>query len=90
MENLALCCVLCNQHKGSDIASIDPVTDTIVPLYHPRRERWLDHFQLSGVQFISLTPTGRATARLLQLNHPNRIAERELLIASDIFRLPTV
>ncbi|MDZ7290269.1 MAG: HNH endonuclease [candidate division KSB1 bacterium] len=86
--NLALCCVLCNKHKGTDIASLDPTTGEIVPLYHPRRDRWLDHFQLIGAQIIPLTPKGRATARLLQLNHPDRVEERELLIAAGVFSLP--
>jgi len=34
--NLALCCTLCNRFKGSDIASIDPETGQIAPLFHPR------------------------------------------------------
>ena len=46
-ENLALSCALCNKRKGSDIASLDEETGDIVALYHPRRERWLDHFQLA-------------------------------------------
>jgi HNH endonuclease len=79
-DNLALSCVLCNQHKGSDLASIDPVTGLISPLFHPRRERWLDHFLLVGALIEPLTSTGRVTVRLLQLNHPNRIEERELLL----------
>ncbi len=35
-ENLANCCVLCNQRKGSDLTSIDAETGEIVPLFHPR------------------------------------------------------
>jgi 5-methylcytosine-specific restriction endonuclease McrA len=31
-ENLALSCTLCNKHKGSDIASIDPDTGEVVAL----------------------------------------------------------
>lgn len=78
-DNLALSCVLCNKHKGSDLASIDPQTGEIVPLYHPRRDKWQVHFQLSGAEFIPLTPTGRVI-RLLQLNRPDRIEERKLVI----------
>jgi len=81
-DNLALSCALCNKYKGSDIASVDTDTGEIVPLYHPRRARWSEHFQLSQAQFVPLTPTGRATVRLLQLNHPDRIEERKLLIAA--------
>lgn len=84
-DNLALSCVLCNKHKGSDIASIDPETKQLTFLYHPRRDRWSDHFQLQGARFVSSTPVGRVTIRLLQLNHPDRIAERELLIAAGGF-----
>ena len=40
IDNLALSCALCNKHKGSDIASIDPVTGEVVALYHPRRDTW--------------------------------------------------
>lgn len=87
-DNLALSCTLCNKHKGSDLASLDPVTDDIVPLYHPRQDRWLDHFQLSNAQIVPLTSKGRVTVRLLQLNTPERIEERELLITAKLFQLP--
>jgi hypothetical protein len=79
-SNLALSCVLCNQHKGSDLTSIDPETGQIIPLFHPRRDRWLDHFRLAGLQIEALTPIGRVTVRLLQLNHADRIEERELML----------
>jgi hypothetical protein len=79
-SNLALSCVLCNQRKGSDLTSIDPQTGEITPLFHPRRDRWLDHFRLLGALIEPLTATGRVTVRLLQLNHLDRIEERELVL----------
>jgi hypothetical protein len=75
-ENLALCCTLCNRRKGSDLASIDPQTGEIVALFHPRRDRWSDHFQFDGTRVVPLTPCGRATVRLLRLNAESRLAER--------------
>jgi hypothetical protein len=87
-ENLALSCTLCNKHKGSDIASIDPETGEVVPLYNPRRDKWHEHFQLSGAEFMPLTPKGRVTVRLLQLNRPDRVEERKLLIEARMFNLP--
>jgi len=87
-DNLALSCALCNKHKGSDVASIDPDTETIVPLYHPRRDRWSDHFQVHTAHFVPLSPTGRVTVRLLQLNHPDRVAERILLLTAQLLHLP--
>ena len=86
-DNLALSCVLCNKHKGSDLASIDPQTGEIVPLYHPRRDKWHEHFQLNGAEFIALTSIGRVTVRLLQLNRRDRIEERRLLIEAEMFNL---
>lgn len=32
--------------------------------------------------------SGRCEFRLLQLNHPDRVAERELLIAAGLFSVP--
>lgn len=87
-NNLALSCALCNKYKGSDLASLDPETQRIVPLYHPRQDRWSDHFQLHEAQFVPRTPIGRVTIRLLQLNHPDRVAERALLITASLLHLP--
>src|SRR5688500_8409539 len=49
-------CSFCNQRKGSDLSSIDPETAQIVPLFHPRRDRWPDHFRISGGSIEPLTP----------------------------------
>ena len=46
LDNLCLSCFDCNRQKGSDLSSIDPVTDEVVPLFHPRRDVWDDHFRL--------------------------------------------
>jgi HNH endonuclease len=82
--NLALSCVLCNKHKGSDIASIDPETGNLSPLYHPRLDQWSEHIQLNAAEFIPLTSVGRVTVRLLQLNRSARVEERKLLIKAGL------
>ncbi len=89
-ENLALACTLCNARKGSDLASIDEQTGAIEPLFHPRRDRWIDHFQLVGGRIEPRTAKGRCTVRLLRFNDPERVTERELLIASGLIREPAV
>ncbi|MBZ4193653.1 MAG: HNH endonuclease [Candidatus Contendobacter sp.] len=78
--NCALACILCNRHKGSDLASINPLTGQITPLFNPRQHHWIAHFSLAedGV-LVSSTPEGRTTIQLLQLNLPERIEERKLL-----------
>jgi hypothetical protein len=87
-DNLALSCALCNKHKGSDLASIDPDTGALTPLFHPRRQRWSEQFQIVDAMIVPLTPAGRATARLLQINHSDRLAVRALLIAAELIRPP--
>ena len=75
-ENLALACVTCNRAKGSDIASL---TDegALAALFHPRRQVWAEHFVCEGPRILGRTAAGRATVRLLKLNAPERLAERE-------------
>jgi HNH endonuclease len=79
--NLALSCPLCNLAKGSDIASIDPLTGETEKLYHPRRDRWSEHFALDKTtgEIKPLTPIARATERLMPLNRSESVAERSML-----------
>jgi hypothetical protein len=87
--NLALSCALCNKHKGSDIASIYPETKDVTPLYHPRKDIWIEHFQLNNAEFVPLTAIGRVTIKLLQLNRSDRLEERQLLIEAGVFQIPS-
>ncbi|WP_438002980.1 HNH endonuclease signature motif containing protein [Sorangium sp. So ce321] len=87
-DNLALSCALCNKHKGSDLASIVPDSGELAAIFHPRRQRWRDHFQIVGSSIAGLTPVARATVRLLQLNHPNRLAERAHLVTAGLISVP--
>lgn len=73
--NLAFCCAFCNRHKGADIAALDP-RRRVVPLFHPRRDQWHEHFQIRGLRIIGLTMMGKATAKLLRFNDPARLEER--------------
>ena len=63
LENLALSCQGCNNHKFTKIKGIDPVTEQTVPLFHPREQQWREHFAWNEdyTLMIELTPTGRAT-----------------------------
>jgi len=84
--NLALCCTLCNRRKGTDLASIDPETSEMRRLFHPRRDRWHEHFQMRGSMVVPLTAVGRVTLRLLQLNRMERVKERELMIQAGLLQ----
>jgi hypothetical protein len=80
-DNLAWACHLCNNLKGSDIASVDLETGRIVRLFHPRKDRWSRHFRLEGARIVPLTAVGRVTEYLLQFNHPETLEMRRALIA---------
>ena len=62
-NNLCLACFCCNICKGAQQTGVDPLTGETVPLFHPLRQRWHDHFTWdeSKTQIIGLTPRGRAT-----------------------------
>ena len=78
-ENLALACADCNRRKGPNLSSVDPDSNAIVRLFHPRRDRWAEHFALDGQRIVGLTPAGRATVFLLQLNSDERTRMRRRL-----------
>ena len=80
-ENLALCCGHCNRRKGPNIAGLDAESGKIVRLFHPRLDRWQEHFQWEGARVIGTTAIGRITVALLQMNHDNQLAVREELAA---------
>jgi hypothetical protein len=84
LENFAWACPRCNFAKSNRIEASDPDTDALVPLFHPRRQSWDGHFAWNGYQVIGLTPCGRATIAMLDLNHRRRI---QIRMAEEVFRL---
>jgi hypothetical protein len=85
LANLALTCFACNHHKGPNLTGRDPVTRRITRLFHPRRERWEDHFTWNGSTLVGTTSIGRTTVQVLAINLPHRIAHREALMEEGIF-----
>src|SRR5579871_813712 len=67
-SNLALTCWRCNRHKGTDLGSFDPQTSEFSLLFNPRVQIWTDHFIMQEFSITGLTPEGRTTVYLLQLN----------------------
>ncbi len=78
--NLALACDRCNLHKGTNLTSIDPETQQIVSLYNPRSQVWAEHFSVDDAFIIGLTPIGRATVRVLNMNATRRVRLRAALL----------
>ena len=79
IDNLAFACWRCNRHKGSDLTSFDPQTQILSPLFNPRTQVWAEHFAYEAETIVGLTPEGRTTVSLIQLNSEERLIERRLL-----------
>jgi hypothetical protein len=69
-DNLALACRACNIFKSAAVEAIDPTTGEVVPLFHPRQNRWSDHFDVDTTTGLlhGKTTCGRATVARLQMN----------------------
>lgn len=80
-DNLALSCNYCNHHKGPNIASLDPENGQLTRLFHPRRDKWSEHFIWRDTEVVGLTAVGRTTVELLSLNDWQRIELRSNLQA---------
>jgi hypothetical protein len=72
-SNLAWACDRCNAFKGPNLASIDPITGVVVELFHPRTDIWNENFRMQHGEIHGLSPSGRATVRLLQMNSRRRV-----------------
>jgi len=88
--NLAYACFQCNRFKGPNIASLDPATGTLTPLFNPRTARWARHFRLNKAFIEPLTAIGRATMFLLRLNDAERMTIRANLLDQGRYAPATI
>ncbi len=80
LSNLAYACPDCNSYKGTDLGTYLTSTLVLTRFFHPRLDNWDDHFQTDNSGLISpKTDVGEATIKIFQINHPDRIIERQLL-----------
>ena len=77
-DNLAYTCARCNRFKGTDLGSFDPLTGQFTFLFNPRAQAWDEHFAFEDELIVGLTAVGRTTAKLLQMNTQERLAERQI------------
>jgi hypothetical protein len=59
-DNLCLSCPMCNRFKSDSASAVDPLTGADVPLFHPQRQQWRDHFVWSNDGTESLANRRRA------------------------------
>jgi hypothetical protein len=84
LTNLALSCLRCNLHKGTDLSGIDPVSRRIVTLFNPRKQAWEEHFRWNGPIVVGRTPAGRATVAVLAMNARERVRLRQVLMMTGV------
>lgn len=85
LENLALACFHCNNHKGPNIAGIDPESGLMTRLFNPRQDRWNDHLMWNGAVLAGLTAIGRVTVEVLEINLRHRVIHRQALLDEGVF-----
>jgi predicted restriction endonuclease len=76
LDNLALACIDCILHKGSNIAGFDPESDVLTELYNPRLHVWAEHFDRRDILIVGKTPIGRTTVRVLEMNSEEQLQLR--------------
>ena len=45
-------------------------------LFHPRTDRWAEHFVIEDGKVLGLSTIGKATVKLLNMNDPDRVELR--------------
>ena len=83
-DNLALAWHSCNLRKGPNLTGIDPQTNELVALFHPRRDRWQEHFRMNGASIEGITSSGRATVQVLAMNSTRRLDLRREIIGGTL------
>jgi hypothetical protein len=85
-DNLCFCCFWCNNYKQARMYALDPRTGRLVRLFHPRLDRWEEHFRWSptATRIIGRTAIGRATVEALRLNRSHLVAARRLWVRYDL------
>jgi len=87
-SKLCLACFVDNNHKGANIAGLDPRSRRLTALFHSRRHKWGRHFSWDGPLLVGLTPIGRTTIAVWEINLDYRVAFRQGLIDEGVFPPP--
>ncbi|MEW6356146.1 MAG: HNH endonuclease signature motif containing protein [Planctomycetota bacterium] len=85
--NWALACRSCNLRKATRLDAVDPKSQGVVRLFHPRQDRWEEHFRadVKGGRIEGVTAVGRATAAQLEMNGQAQVAARRQWIRLGLF-----
>jgi hypothetical protein len=78
LDNLALACESCNLYKSDATSGWDEEEGRDVPLFHPRLDRWDEHFRFDpeAGELQGVTAVGRATVARLKVNSAFQLRAR--------------
>ena len=82
-SNLALACPHRNRYKDPNIAGRDPGSGQVLRLFHPRTDRWTEHFQFNGPRILGKTAIGRVTIQVLAMNAEDLLLFRAELLQEE-------
>ncbi len=85
-ENVCYACSTCNGYKLDKAYGVDPDTGEKSAIFHPRTQRWGDHFawDINNTRIIGLTVCGRATIDALHLNYPLMVIARSIWVTTGL------
>jgi hypothetical protein len=85
--NLALACRACNLMKSDRVVATDPETGQETRLFHPREDRWREHFEIDvgRALIVGLTPIGRVTVMQLKMNRELQVDARRHWLELGLF-----
>ncbi len=85
-DNLAFACPHCNQNKGTDVGTfIDEESENLVRLFNPRKDIWVEHFEIQSGAILSKSKIGDATIKILEMNEVERIILRQALMTAGYY-----
>lgn len=86
-NNLALACHACNRFKSDRVSATDSETGQETRLFHPRQDRWEDHFKINAdnALVVGITPIGRVTVEQLKMNVKLQVEARRLWLRLELF-----
>lgn len=87
LDNLALACESCNLYKSHATEAWDETEARQVPLFHPRRDLWEEHFVFDAEagEIRGISSTGRATVERLRMNSGFQIRARRHWARLDLY-----
>jgi len=53
-------------------------------MYHPRKDKWMDHFELNEGFLVAKSEVAKGTIKLLNLNDSSYVELRKMLVRGGV------